>query len=74
MSTVPKREPCRRGHACGAHASAIAEGAPCYSHRPESVHLWFLRQQLHSRRPQHALGCRVPLLQHAVHLPRRLLQ
>ncbi len=39
-------------------------------HLPDSAHVWFLRQQLHSTRPQHALGRREPLLQHEVQGPR----
>jgi hypothetical protein len=54
---------------------ASAEGAHCYTHSPLSLHLWLLRQQLHSSEPQHALGRRDSLLQHARQRPpERLLQ
>ena len=49
-------------------ASAVAGGAPRYTHRPESAQRSFLRQQLHPLGPQHALGRREFLLQHTSHL------
>jgi hypothetical protein len=47
--------------------SARAEGAPCYTHLPLSLHVSPRRQQLHPSLPQHALRRRRPLPQHMLH-------
>jgi hypothetical protein len=54
--------------ACPVNPSAVAQGAPCYTHSPSSVQRWLLRQQLQPLTPQHALGRRDSLLQHTLQL------